>query len=433
MTSPLDLSLLNGPIPVAATVAGVTALVFLAIRAKRTWWTRVLPLAVLACALVVAGLTYVVNDVWKPWPEPLPVVLVVWLGAALVALCLAVARVRSGRWYLRTVSVLAAVVVVSSALTATNAFFGQYPTMRAALEVFDNPTVDIDEAAKPTSAVLEVPAGKRLVDVWRKPPDLPDKGTVSEVSVPSSFKARPAWVYLPPAYSATPRPRLPVIVLMAGQPGNPRDWNDAGRLVDNMDAFAHAHDGLAPIVVVPDQLGALTANPLCLDSKLGQAETYLARDVPAWVKQRLTVDERREAWTVGGISHGGTCSLQLAVRAPEVYGNFIDLSGQIEPTLGTRADTVKAAFGGDAAAFARVNPMDVLARQKFPQTAGVIVVGQSDRGFVEANAKVLEACRKAGMDVKWHELPGGHDWNVWRSGLYGHALPWLAARTGLSG
>ncbi|ANZ38627.1 hypothetical protein BBK82_23760 [Lentzea guizhouensis] len=432
MTSLLDLSLLNGPIPVTATVAGVGALVFLAIRAKRTWWTRVLPVAVLACALAVAGLTYVVDHVWKPWPEPLPPTLVVWLGAALVALCLAVARLRTGRWYLRTLSVMAALVVVASALTATNAFFGQYPTMRAALEVFDNPSVDLDEVAKPSSEVLEVPAGKRLADVWRKPPDLPDRGTISEVDVPGGFQARPGWVYLPPAYAATPRPRLPVIVLMAGQPGSPRDWNDAGRLIENMDAYARAHDGLAPIVVVADQLGALTANPLCLDSKLGQAETYLARDVPAWIKKRLTVDERREAWTVGGISHGGTCSLQLAVRAPDVYGNFIDLSGQSEPTLGTRADTVKAAFGGDEAAFMRVNPMDVLARERFPATAGMIVVGQGDPGFRDANRLVLEACRKAGMDVVWHELPGGHDWNVWRAGLYQHALPWLAARTGLS-
>ncbi|MGZ3143297.1 alpha/beta hydrolase [Lentzea chajnantorensis] len=432
MSSPLDLSLLHGPIPVAATAAGVVALLFLAMRAKRTWWTRVLPLAVLGCALVVAGLAYVVDHVWKPWPEPLPAVLLGWLGAALVGLCLAVARLRTGRWYLRTLSVVAALVVVSSAVTATNAFFGQYPTMRAALEVFSNPTVDLDEAAKPGSAVLEVSAGKRLADVWRKPPDLPDKGTVSEVDIPGAFKARPAWVYLPPAYSATPRPRLPVIVLMAGQPGSPRDWHDAGRLVENMDAFARAHDGLAPVVVVPDQLGAVTANPLCLDSKLGQSETYLARDVPAWVRKRLTVDERREAWTVGGFSHGGTCSFQLAVRAPDVYGNFIDLSGQAEPTLGTREETVKAAFAGDEAAFLRVNPLDVLARERFPHTAGVIVVGLGDPGFREANALVLEVCRKAGMDVVRHELPGGHDWNVWRAGLYEHALPWLAARTGLS-
>ncbi|MEU3646768.1 alpha/beta hydrolase-fold protein [Lentzea sp. NPDC034063] len=428
MLSPLDLSLINGPIPKAATVAAALALTYLAIRKNRTWWVRVVPIVVLACALVVTGLTLVINNVWKPWPEPMPIILMVWLGAALVAISLAVARLRPSRWYGRVFTVIAAVVVISSALTATNAHYGLYPTSRAALEVFNNPSVDLPDSV-PVADVLDLPAGKKLADVWTGA-GVPDKGTLSEIEIPGAMKTRPAWIYLPPAYAAKPRPRLPVLVLLAGQPGSPRDWYDAGRISDNMDEFARAHKGLAPIVVMPDSIGSLTANPLCLDSKLGQAETYLTRDVPKWIKERLTVDERREAWTVAGLSHGGTCSLQLAVRAPDVYGNFIDLSGQREPTLGTRAETVKAAFGGDEAAFVRVNPLDVLAKQQFPQTSGVIVAGKDDGQYRPAGLEVFEACRRAGMDVQWKELPGGHDWNVWRPGLY-TTLPWLAQRTGL--
>lgn len=428
MLSPLDLSLINGPIPKAATVAAALALTYLAIRKNRTWWVRVLPIVVLACALAVTGLTLVINHLWKPWPEPMPIILMVWLGAALVAVSLGVARLRPSRWYGRVLTVVAAVAVISGALTATNAYYGLYPTSRAALEVFNNPSVDLPDSV-PVAEELVVPAGKKLAEVW-SPTDLPEKGTLSETEIPGALKGRPAWVYLPPAYAVKPRPRLPVLVLLAGQPGSPRDWYDAGRISDNMDEFARAHNGLAPIVVMPDSLGSLTANPLCLDSKLGQSETYLTRDVPKWIKERLTVDERREAWTVAGLSQGGTCSLQLAVRAPDVYGNFIDLSGQREPTLGTRAETVKAAFGGDEAAFVRVNPLDILAKQRFPQLAGVIVAGKDDGVYRPAGVEVFEACRKAGMDVLWKELPGGHDWNVWRPGLYG-SLPWLAQRTGL--
>jgi S-formylglutathione hydrolase FrmB len=430
MLSPLDLSLITGPLPAVATGAGALALITLAIRKNRPWWTRVVPAVVLACAAVVAGLTFVVDHVWKPWPEPLPAILVVWAGAVLVAACLALARLRSGRWFSRVLSLVLVLVVMASAFVAANAYFGFYPTSRAVLEVFTNNRVDLDEAARPASSVVEVPAGGKLSDVWRKPADLPDKGTVSEAAIPGAFSARPAWIYLPPAYAATPRPRLPVVVLLPGQPGSPRDWFDAGRLTERLDAFAREHNGLAPIVVVADQLGARMANPLCLDSRLGQSETYLAREVPAWIKQRLTVDERREAWTIAGFSQGGTCALQLAVRAPDVYGNFIDLTGQREPSLGSRADTVQAAFGGDEAAFTRVNPMDILARERFPQTAGVIVAAQGDALYRQAAADVFEACRKAGMDVQWKDLPGGHDWNVWRPGLY-DSLPWLATRAGL--
>ncbi|HEX7303878.1 alpha/beta hydrolase [Lentzea sp.] len=430
MLSPLDLSLTNGPIPQVATVAAALALTYLAVRKDRNWWVRVLPSVVLACALFVTGLTLVINHLWKPWPEPLPVVLMVWLGAALAAAALAVARLRSGRWYGRTFGVLLALGVLASAAVATNAHFGQYPNTRSVLDIFRNDRIDLNVAAPPASGVVEVPVGKALSEVWKRPENLPDKGTVSEAEIPGGFKSRPAWVYLPPAYHTAPRPRLPVIVLMAGQPGSPRDWFDGGRILDNLDAYARAHDGLAPIVVVADQLGAATANPLCVDSKLGRAETFLARDVPAWIKQRLTVDERREAWTVAGFSQGATCSVQLAVRAPDVYGNFIALAPQGEPTLSTRQETVKTVFGGDEAAFARINPRDVLARERFPKTAGVIVAGRDDSMYRKPDAEVFEACRKAGMDVLWKELPSGHDWNMAREGLFG-SLPWLAARTGL--
>ncbi|TQM79972.1 putative esterase [Saccharothrix saharensis] len=431
MLSPLDLSLINGPIPVVATAAGVLALVTLAARRNRTWWTRTVPVMMLVITAVTAGLKLVVDHVWKPWPEPLPPILAVWTGAVLLAVCLAVARLRAERWYRRVLIVVLVLIVMASSFTAANAHFGSYPTSRAVLEVFTNNRVDLDVAAGPASSVVEVPKGGKLADVWREPADLPRKGTVSEATIPGAFHARPAWIYLPPAYAATPRPRLPVVVLLPGQPGSPRDWFDAGRLTDRLDAFAREHDGLAPIVVVADQLGARMANPLCLDSRLGQSETYLAREVPAWIKRRLTVDERREAWTIAGFSQGGTCALQLAVRAPDVYGNFLDITGQREPSLGSRSETVKAAFDGDEAVFARVNPMDILVRERFPQTAGVIVAGRDDVHYRQANAEVFEACRRAGMDVRWRELPGGHDWNVWRPGLY-ESLPWLAARTGLS-
>src|SRR5688500_16462405 len=114
MLSPLDLSLVNGPIPIAATVAAAVALTYLAIRKTQTWWTRVLPIVVLACAVVAFGLSFVVDHVWKPWPEPLPVILTVWVGAVLTALALAAVRLRSGRWYGRVFGVLLALGVATS-------------------------------------------------------------------------------------------------------------------------------------------------------------------------------------------------------------------------------------------------------------------------------------------------------------------------------
>ncbi len=46
-------------------------------------------------------------------------------------------------------------------------------------------------------------------------------------------------------------------------------------MTDRLDRLAAAHHGLAPIVVMPDQLGEATRNPMCVDGPLGDSRTYL--------------------------------------------------------------------------------------------------------------------------------------------------------------
>jgi S-formylglutathione hydrolase FrmB len=216
-----------------------------------------------------------------------------------------------------------------------------------------------------------------------------------------------------------------VLVLIPGQPGGPEDWLLAGRLARVMDAFAAAHDGLAPVVVVPDVTGSPVGNSLCMDSRLGAAETYLAEDVPAWAAANLQVDVTHLA--IGGFSFGGTCALQLAVRRPEVYPTFLDVSGQAEPTLGDPALTVQTAFGGDVAAFRRVNPLDELSSMHLPGTAGTIAVGRDDPVFRPQAEQVAIASRAAGITVALEEFPGGHSWATASAALT-TALPWISGR-----
>ena len=111
---------------------------------------------------------------------------------------------------------------------------------------------------------------------------MPAAGAVTEVSIPataSGFAARSAWVYVPPAYLTPSHPLLPVLMMIGGQPGGPRDWLDGGQLAQQMDAWAAAHAGLAPVVVMPDGIGSALSNPLCMNSALGQVDTYLTSDV----------------------------------------------------------------------------------------------------------------------------------------------------------
>ncbi len=428
--NPLDWSLTTGVIPYLVLAVGWAALLGLAYSRSRHWWSRRLPCAVVLAAALTVLLRFVVDDWWTPFPEGLPRPTLFWIAVAILGLCLAALRMPPLSWRGRAVAALAAALVVLMASSQINRQFDEYPTLRVMLEPLIGKT---DALTTGQVTPVHVPEGSTLAEVWHAPAGLPAKGTVSTTPIPgvrSGFSTPDAYVYLPPAYQANPRPLLPVLVLLTGQPGTPAQWVGTGEMPQQMDAFAAAHQGLAPIVVAIGQNGSEWGNSLCMNSKIAQAQTYLAQDVPDWVHTHLQTATGRKSTAIGGLSQGGTCSLQLAVNAPEVYGVFLDISGQDGPTLGTRQETVQQAFGGDEAAFDAVDPLHVMARKKFPDTAAAFVVGAGDGEFGPQQQKVYQAALAAGMQAHFQTVPGGHDWNTFRAGL-GVNIPWLAQQAGL--
>lgn len=426
------LSLVSGPLPVLIAVCGIVGAGWL-LAGRRRWFPRwALPTTLIAAAAITAVLYLVVERVWRPFPDPIEKPVYLWIGIGVWAVLLLIPRSLAGRRWTIPVSVVATGAVVLAVALQINQIFYAYPTVGTALGLPDPDRVDFAQVPPPTGPVV---TGHPLEEAWapQAPSDMPASGKYATAPIPgekSGYAARDAVVYLPPAYFTSPRPLLPVLVLLAGQPGSPEDWLNGGKLTATMDEFARAHHGLTPVVVVADGTGSQLANPLCLDSKLGNVATYLAVDVPAWTKAHLQVDPDPRAWAVGGLSYGGTCALQLATNYPQVYPTFLDLSGQEEPTLGDRKRTVDEAFGGDEAAFVAVNPMDLMKTRRYPDTAGIIVVGTRDDAYRGGAQKVFEAAKDAGMDVQYVEVPGAHSFSVWSAGLR-EELDWLAKRLGL--
>jgi S-formylglutathione hydrolase FrmB len=424
---------------IALTIVGAFALALLLGRRPATpWWT--VGLLTSAVLLVVALVGWYIEHVLRPFPDPLPLLVLGWCALALFGLVLAVVRAAgvsshtAAPWQHRTALLTAGLLVAAWSVNGINHEYAYVPNVGVLFGVGPANTMPL-----PDYPLLLVPPdrprpGVPLEQTWVAPADLPQAGRVVEKTpIPgaiSGFAARPAWVYLPPAYLVAAPPALPVMVMLAGQPGTPGDWIAAGNLVATLDAFAAAHHGLAPIVVMPDALGASTANPMCLDSTLGNVGTYLGKDVPAWIRRTFAVDPDPNAWTIGGFSYGGTCALQLALRAPQVYRTFLNVSGQKEPTLGSREVTVDVAFGGDAAKFTQQNPLDEMAQRRYPETAGYFVVGADDEAVKKDLREVDQAALRCGMHTSWLELPGRHSWDIAAQGLR-RGLPWLTVRMGL--
>ncbi|MBP1158375.1 S-formylglutathione hydrolase FrmB [Rhodococcus sp. PvR044] len=387
--------------------------------------------------LAVATSACIAVAVWsalRPLPPQLSVqsclgIAVGLFGVFAAAVCLLRPRGR-GRVALAFAT---ATALLACGAGVVNEDLGTFPTLGAVIGHRAPPGALATDFAAVPGPQAAVQTGDPVASVWRRPLRSTRDGMLTHVEIPgavSGFASRPALLYLPPAYLDSPRAMLPVLVLVAGNPGKPDDWLTLGALAETVTAFAAEHDGLAPVVVVPDALGATDALPLCLDSQLGNVDTYLARDVPDWIAGHLQVDNDPEHRAIGGFSYGGTCSVQLAVRHPDVYPTFVDISGQDEPSLGDHASTVAATFGGDESAFAAVNARDLLAVTSMPQLAGVFVSGSGDEEYRPQQQRMFAAARSAGMNVRYYELPGGHSPQVWGPAL-ARELDWVAERTGL--
>jgi peptidoglycan/LPS O-acetylase OafA/YrhL len=123
----VDWPLVTGLLPVLLSAAGGMALLaLLLVRLDRRWWSRLVPLVVLA-AVVGVGVASVAVDVVRPFPDRLPTVVWWSLGFALVGVGLAVAQSGRAGWTRRALACAGAVLVIVAAANQVNQFFGEFP------------------------------------------------------------------------------------------------------------------------------------------------------------------------------------------------------------------------------------------------------------------------------------------------------------------
>ncbi|MGO4384829.1 alpha/beta hydrolase [Specibacter sp. RAF43] len=450
-------SLDSGPLPATALGLGALALAFLLIRRSRRWWLYALVTGIASAGAAMAA-GWAVIHVWYWWPEDLPATVLVCAGAALWGLVLGLttavlgpggpARPGAGLrhlsrgterrpagavpWARRVTAVGAAVTIVAVSALAINIYFGEYPTVGSLLRGEPALARGIPHYLQKKDAdrfrVLPVKDG------WVAPKGMQSAGEFRSVHIPgivSGFRARDAVVYLPPAYFTAHRPVLPVVVLVSGQPGSPENWLQSGHVDQALAGYAHAHAGLAPVVLMPDPNGSQEANTMCMNSALGRADTYMAVDVPRWITATLNVDTNHDHWAVAGFSYGATCAMQMVTRHPDVYRSFAAIAPEREPALtASRAVTIQRAFHGNAAAFNAQVPLTLMEHRSYPLVQGWFATGDQDAVFT-GNAMVLEAAgRRAGMTLFRSTFPGGHSWIMVTEALPS-AFSFLGARLGL--
>ena len=430
---PLDISLVDAPFLVA--LFAVTACALLLVLFGATDVRRAITTVIGAVLGATVGwvTAWLLSDVWDLWGVSVSIGTRLWSAALWAAAVTVILNLRGQVVWRRVVAIVALPLCLLSAAAGVNADLGQFPTLRSAfgLSRFE----PLDQALATARSTMSASGAAAATPDGLSAPTEDTVGVVGTVTIPatvSGFTARAALVYLPPAAIGRNPPALPVVEMLSGQPGSPSDVFTAGGLSDILDRYAQLHSGLAPIVVVPDQLGSPEQNPMCVDSGLGKSASYLTVDVPAWIRAHLHVRAEPAGWIIAGFSQGGTCSIQLGAAHPELFGTILDISGELVPRNGSEAQTVTAGFGGSAAAYAAAAPSAILAEHApYAALSAIFVVGDGDTRFLPGVHAVAEAAQRAGVDTRLFESPGtAHDWRTvnyaWIT-----ALPIIADRTAL--
>ncbi|MFD6353135.1 alpha/beta hydrolase [Nocardia tengchongensis] len=343
-------SLLHGWVPQVVAFVAVLLLVIAFARATRRWWVLWMP--VCAVAGVVAA--------WAAWDftadqglasDPAPVLLWACVGLTAAGLVAAVVGLRTGGWWQRIAAVLAVPVALLYTGVVLNQWVGYYPTVQAAWDALNaDPLphqVDADEL--PELRNTDVGTG-RIVEV-----DIPEAG--------SDFRHRQEYVYLPPAWFAGDKPpALPTVMMIGGEFNTPADWVRSGQIMPAVDAFAAKNGGVTPVLVFVDSGGSFNNDTECVNGPRGNAADHLTKDVPGYLESEFGVAKDPAQWAVVGWSMGGTCAVDLAVMHPELFGTFVDIAGDLGPTSGTKEQTIKRLYGGNADAWTQFDPITVMQR-----------------------------------------------------------------------
>lgn len=429
--------LLRGRLVPSLAAAGVVTLSAALGWRDRRWRISV---AVLAAASVT--LMWLVNLViggsWIFNPAP-PLSVCVYAAVPVFILATIPLGWRSASARRRLLVVPALLLCTVAAAGYINRYYGYYPTVSSVFGAGPAHEVSIRQLrgsgllGKQRVKLVDATFGPRPATTVQNTTTPPitgplDVGRVVETNIPgtaSGFQARPAWVYLPPAWFLPNRPQLPAVILLEGTPGSPQDWIRVIQIQRIADEYASTHHGMAPILVAVDQNGSFAGDTECVDRPHSRADTYVSVDVRNFVARNFGVPLRADQWALQGYSEGGTCALTVALRHPDLFRTFVDVSGDVTPSMGSPAASLSSLYGGSTTVRNSYDPALLLRGGAGRGMSAWFQAGSSDhKGSAAARSMYLQA-QQAGASAQYRTVDGGHTFHSFRVG-FADSFAWLS-------
>ena len=218
------------------------------------------------------------------------------------------------------------------------------------------------------------------------------------------------------------------LFLLHGISGNHADWISETRIRN----WAESH-GIA--VVMPSGYNAFYLDQPEVHNYYGR---FVGQELVEVARRMFPLSTRREDTFIGGISMGAYGALRNGLKYCETFGSIVSLSSamiinnfdQIISSDGLfflSRDFLEHTFGDlSHVRDSDKDPARLAADLVYcdrPRPRIFMTCGNQDP-LAEANRMLAGRMRDTGLDVTYHEMHGGHDWDFWNSALP-EALNWL--------
>lgn len=211
-------------------------------------------------------------------------------------------------------------------------------------------------------------------------------------------------VYTPPGYDGNTKKHYPVLYLQHGSGESELGWMMQGKVNFILDNLIAANKAKPMIIVMDNGYAARkgAGSPWRPGNEDNEFEKLMTKELIPEIDANFRTLANKQGRAIAGLSMGGGQALNIGLAHTGIFKAIGAFSG------GARRFDTDTSYNGifkDAAAF---------------NTSGILLwigCGQSDGGY--ANLKSFhEKLDAKGIRNTWYEVPGSHEWQVWRKHLY---------------
>jgi S-formylglutathione hydrolase FrmB len=233
-------------------------------------------------------------------------------------------------------------------------------------------------------------------------------GTVDTVSIYSNSMRKniKCVVIKPDAYKGK-NTRFPTVYLLHGYSGSYSNW------IKRVPELTKHADTYQVLIVCPDGDYSSWYVNSPIDSTM-QYETYIAKEVPAYIETNYRTIKDRQARAITGLSMGGHGGLFLGFRHADFFGACGSMSGALALEYITKNYRIEKLLG-DTTNKEVYRQHSIMAQmEKYPKDSVAIIMDCGTEDFlIEMSRMAHQKMLQLKIPHDYIERPGKHDWKYW--------------------